>query len=392
MAVEVIMPALGLAQETGRLLRWIKVEGDRVAVGDLLMEIETDKSAVQIEASGTGFLRGVRVQPGEEVGVGTVMAWILAEAEALPAGPAAEAPAIPTPAAGDPEPVLAGDSDPVGSAGGELSTVAAATRPAASPLARRLAAERGIELAAGGGGGPDGAYLAADLATAEPAKGQPSASRRRMAAHTTQVWVSTPHFYLSRDVRARRLRDWLAALRRRTGLAVTYTDLLIRTVGAAVKKHPEMGGYWASGEIRHRSSVHVGLAIATPGGLLLGTVRDVDQLELAKLVEARSQLVQRAQAGRLLGSDLEGAILTISNLGMFGVDRFGAVLTDGQSSLLAVGRIRDEVVPVDGRPAVEPVLSLTLSCDHRVLDGAQAAPFLNEVTEYLEEPELLLDD
>jgi pyruvate dehydrogenase E2 component (dihydrolipoamide acetyltransferase) len=152
-----------------------------------------------------------------------------------------------------------------------------------------------------------------------------------------------------------------------------------------------MSDYWADGEIRHREGVHVALAIASPHGLLLATVNDADNLGLTQLVAARRSVVERAQAGKLSGADLEGASITISNLGMFGVDRFEAVLAEGQSSLLAVGRIRDEVVPVDGRPAVEPVLSLTLSCDHRVLDGAEAAPFLTTLVEYLEEPALLLD-
>ncbi len=384
------MPALGLAQETGRLLRWIKQEGDEVSVGDLLMEIETDKSAVEIEASAKGFLRGLRVQPGEEVAVGTVMAWILAQDEEVPAAAPIPVSSSPATELAEPKPELPSPvpAKPIGP--GAMPD----DRVAASPLARKLAAERQIELTAGGGSGPGGAYVAADLAAATAATAAPvevSTARRRMALHTTQVWTTTPHFYLSRDVRARRLRGWLEALRERSGEPVTYTDLLLRTVGVALRKHPQMSDYWIDGEIRHREGVRVGLAIASPRGLLLATVRDADQLGLAELVAARRRVVERAQAGKLHGSDLEGASITISNLGMFGVDRFEAVLTEGQSSLLAVGRMRDDVVPVDGRPAVEPVLSLTLSCDHRVLDGAGAAPFLKTLVEYLEEPALLLD-
>jgi pyruvate dehydrogenase E2 component (dihydrolipoamide acetyltransferase) len=382
------MPALGLAQETGRLLRWIKQEGEAVAVGDLLMEIETDKSAVEIEASAKGFLRGIRVQPGEEVEVGTVMAWILAENEELPAQ-AANPEVGPPPAAAAPaslaEPLV---PPPVP---GEGVGPRVGDRAAASPLARKLARERQIELTPGGGSGPEGAYLAADLAAAVAPPPGLSSARRRTALHTTRVWTTTPHFYLGRDVRARRLRGWLEALRQRSGEPVTYTDLLLRTVGAALRKTPRMNDYWVEGEIRQHQGVQVGLAIATPQGLLLATVGDPDRLRLSELVAARRSVVERAQAGKLSGADLEGASITISNLGMFGVDRFEAVLAEGQSSLLAVGRIRDEVVAVDGHPSVEPVLSLTLSCDHRVVDGAEAAPFLSTLVEYLEEPALLLD-
>jgi len=383
------MPALGLAQETGRLLRWIKQEGEQVAAGDLLMEIETDKSAVEIEAPARGFLRGIRVQPGEEVEVGTVMAWILAQDEDIPVA-APTRPAEPPPAPAAP-PASSIDSEDVPPAQGELEAPGAADRAAASPLARRLAADLKFELKPGGGSGPEGAYVAADLAVGPSGPSGMSSARRRTALHTTQVWTTTPHFYLGRDVRARRLQGWLEALRQRSGEPVTYTDLLLRTVAVALARSPQMSDYWIDGDIRHREGTHVGLAIASPQGLVLGTVRGADRLRLKELVAARRGLVERAHAGRLSGADLEGASITISNLGMFGVDRFQAVLAEGQSSLLAVGRIRDEVVSVDGQPAVEPVLSLTLSCDHRVLDGAAAAPFLTTLVDYLEEPALLLD-
>lgn len=375
------MPALGLAQETGRLLRWIKAEGQVVAVGDQLMEIETDKATVEIEAAAAGVLRGVRVHPGEEVAVGTAMAWILGANESLPdfdssgdQGQPVRGPAGSEPSASAPRAELPGS---VGATPGG--------RVAASPLARRLAGERGLGLTPGGGSGPEGAYQAADLGPGSSAV-EISRGRRRMAVHATKVWSTTPHFYLSRDVRARHLRESLEAARQRTGELVTYTDLLLRAVAVALRANPQMSDYWADGETRHRQGAHVGLAIATPRGLVLATVRDPDQLGLLELAAARRELVQRAQTGRLTGLAVEGASLTISNLGMYGIDRFEAVLVDGQSSLLAVGRVRDQVVPVNGQPAIEPVMSLTLSCDHRVLDGAGAAPFLAALVEHLEAP------
>jgi len=389
MATQVIMPALGMAQDTGRLVGWLCAEGAAVTQGEPLMEIETDKSRVEVEAPATGVVAGVRVHADEEVAVGTVLGWILGPGESVPS--AASAP--PAPAAPGPTAPIAEPRTPPPTAG-----PAAADGPhrlLASPLARRLAAERGLELSGRTGTGPGGAIVVADLpATGTVAVGgaeEPGPLARQMAEHTTRVWATTPHFYLSRDVRARRLRDWLAAVRRRTGLRVSYTDLLLRVVGATLAAHPEMLRYWVGGGLRRHPAAHVGLAVSTPRGLLVVVVRDVPSLDLPQLVAAREAVVARAQAGRLRAADAEGAALTISNLGMHGIDRFQAVLPEEQSAILAVGRVRDAVVPVDGRAAVEPILSLTLSCDHRVLDGVQAAGFLGALAESLEEPALLLD-
>ncbi len=389
MATQVIMPALGMAQDTGRLVGWLRAEGSSVAQGDPLMEIETDKSRVEVEAPASGVVAGVRVHPDEEVAVGTVLAWILAPGETVPSTESTP----PTPTAPGSTARSAAPSPPL--AVGGTAAPGASQRPLASPLARRLAAERGLELAGRAGTGPGGAVVAADVTAPGPVTagsgGEPGPLARQMAEHTTRVWTTTPHFYLSRDVRARRLRDWREAVRRRSGLPVTYTDLLLRVAGKALAGHREMLGYWDGGGLRHHPAVHVGLAVSTPRGLLVVVVRDVPSLDLPQLVAAREAVVARAQAGRLRAADVEGAVLTISNLGMHGVDRFGAVLPEEQSAILAVGRVRDAVVPVDGRAAVEPILSLTLSCDHRVLDGVQAATFLGTLCESLEEPALLLD-
>ncbi|MGH7692628.1 MAG: dihydrolipoamide acetyltransferase family protein [Candidatus Dormibacteria bacterium] len=380
MAAEVIMPALGMAQETGRLLRWIRQEGEAVSRGDPLMEIETDKATVEMEAQASGVLGGVMIQPGEEVQVGAVMAWILSPGEAVPPSPAPRPPAPPASL-----PVAPTEAAQFSSAPGGPSR-----RLAASPLARRIARERGVELLPGQGSGPEGAYVASDLPGAGPAlpgvgaTAESGSARRRMALHTTRVWTSTPHFYLGRDVRARRLREELESLRRATSEAITYTDLLLRSAGQALRSHPRLLEYWAGEGVSAHSEVAVGLAIDAERGLMLASIPDPDRLSVADLARTRRQAVERAQQGRLAGSDLAPACLTLSNLGMFGVDRFQAVLSEGQSSILAVGRIVDQVVVTDGRPSVEPVMSLNLSCDHRVLDGATAAPFLNTLVELLE--------
>ncbi len=369
------MPALGMAQESGRLLRWIKRPGEQVAAGDLLMEVETDKSAVEIEATAAGVLGGVLVAEGEEVAVGTTLAWILAPGESAPERNPDEL-ASPRPPAAPPERAGPPLTAP-GPTGGRVP---------ASPLARRLAAERGVRLSPGAGTGPGGAYLAADVSVAAPGGEMP---RRGTAASTTSVWTTTPHFYLSRQVRARALGALLQTLRRELAVRVTYTDLLLRAAALGLRLHPEISGYWEGGEVRHRATTSLGLAVASPGGLLLATIPEPDVLSIAELAQARERAVARAQQGRLRGADLEPAALSLSNLGMLGVDSFAAVLAPAQSALLAVGRIRDVVVARDGRAVVEPATELTLSCDHRVLDGAVAAPFLAEVAELLEQPERL---
>ncbi|MGH7698366.1 MAG: 2-oxo acid dehydrogenase subunit E2, partial [Candidatus Dormibacteria bacterium] len=340
MATEVIMPALGMAQETGRLLRWIKREGDQVAAGELLMEIETDKSAVEIEATASGVLQGVRVHEGDEVAVGTSLAWILGPAESVPglgAGAGAMAP-----------PSLAPSPTASPGAAGARSEVQPKGRVAASPRARRQAGERGLVLVPGGGSGPGGAYLAADIGAG------PDRARRGTAASTTAVWTTTPHFYLSREVRAGALQQRLERLRQGLGVRLTYTDLLLAALAQTLAAHPRINDHWDAGQVRHRATGHLALAVAGPKGLLMVTLTEPGRLGVAELAEARRQAVARARAGRLLASDLEPASVTLSNLGMFGVDRFEAVLAEGQSCLLAVGRIREAAVAVSGRPAVEP--------------------------------------
>ncbi|HVA20744.1 MAG TPA: dihydrolipoamide acetyltransferase family protein [Candidatus Micrarchaeia archaeon] len=388
------MPALGMAQATGRLVAWLRPEGASVAAGDPLMEVETDKTRVEIEAPASGVIAGVLVGPDEEVPVGARLAWILAPGEAVPAAGSPVGASVgahaggPASAAGEAAATLPGPAPAAGASGPGRGSGA---RVAASPRARRLAAERGVDLARLEGSGPDGARVAADLARGAGAGPEISPLRRRMAEHTARVWATTPHFFLARDVRARRLVEWQTALRRRTGLPVTVTDLLLRTCAAALRSHPALRDHWEAGRVRRNRDGHLGLAVATHRGLLVVVVRDAGDLDLAQLVAARQTVIERARSGRLHAQDLEGAAFTVSNLGPQGVDRFGAVLPERQSAILAVGRVRETVVAVAGQPRVEPTLSLTLSCDHRVLDGAQGAAFLAEVVELLEEPALLLE-
>jgi pyruvate dehydrogenase E2 component (dihydrolipoamide acetyltransferase) len=374
------MPALGMNQDTGRLVTWFKQAGESVTRGETLMEVETDKAVVEVEAPASGVLGSVTAAVGDDVPVGQPVAVILAPGEEEPvrsepveAAPAVVVDAVDTgrregPAVGPPVVVDAG--------------------PGSSPRARSLAAERGIDLATVTGSGPGGAVKAVDLpaaaaapAPAAPAERPPSRIWAAMARHTQESWQEVPHFYLEREVDAGRLQSWRAAAAK-IDAAVTVTDLLVRLAAAVLPRHERVnsGG----------TDVHVGLAVAVEDGLVVPVVREAHRLSVAEITAARRDLVERAQAHRLRPEDLQGATFTLSNLGMYAVDAFSAIVDTPQAAILAVGRIRDRVVAVEGAPSVRPTLRLTLSFDHRAVDGARGAAFLTELGDLIEEPAALL--
>jgi pyruvate dehydrogenase E2 component (dihydrolipoamide acetyltransferase) len=298
----------------------------------------------------------------------------------------------------------------------------------ASPKARRLAAERGMELATLRGSGPQGAVLAGDVPplTTEPLtlpspqrgeglggpqRGEGVGAPRRgegvaapadragekvgtvwriMAERMTASWTSAPHFYLVREVNVTRLVSWLATARRQTGAHVTYTDLLVKLVAATLVLHPRVNTSWKDGALERHPEINIGLAVAVPDGLVVPVIARADTLGLKDIVARREDVVSRAQTGKLRPADIQGGVFTISNLGMYGVDAFSAIVNPPQAAIMAVGRIADRVVPVNGQPAVQPTMVLTLSCDHRALDGARAAQFLGALADLIEEPLALL--
>jgi pyruvate dehydrogenase E2 component (dihydrolipoamide acetyltransferase) len=393
MPVEVIMPMLGMAQETGKVVRWLKAEGDAVAKAEPLMEVETDKVTVEIEAPAAGTLAGVTASEGEDVPVGQVIAYVLGDGEQVPEtamsggqspgqvgnGPQAEAAsasAVARPAETDASRGLS--PGPVGNGG------SGARRALASPKARRLARERGVPIEEITGSGPYGAVQAADVqGFAAPAAQSQSAFEvssawQTMARRMGEIWREVPHFYLSREVEATRLNGWREAMRGRQGYErVTHTDLLVKIVAAALAEHPRVNG---------SSEVNVGIAVATDDALVVPVIHGADRLELRTVVERRIDVVARAREGKLRLDDVQGGTFTISNLGMFGVDSFGAIVNAPQAAILAVGRITDRVVAVDGEPAVRPTFILTLSLDHRAIDGAMGARFLDTLVSLVEEP------
>lgn len=389
------MPALGMAQETGKVLRWLKAEGEEVTKGEPLMEVETDKVTVEIEAPADGLLALLRAPEGAEVPVGQTVAVIVAPGEDVPenGGSAPAAAEAPVAAVAATAPVAV------------EAPSAPSRRRLASPKARRLAAEQGIDLdALVDGSGPHGALVAADIlaagtgpapaaAPSVPAGGELPLSRiwSIMAERTTQSWTSAPHFYLLREVDAGRLASWRGVSRQRLGRDVSVTDLLVRATAAALQAHPRVNAAWADGSIRLNSEVNVGIAVAVDDGLVVPVIHGADRIGLGGIAERREDVVTRAREGALRPEDVDRGTFTISNLGMFGVDAFNAVVNAPQAAILAVGRIVDRVVPVEGIPAVRPMMALTLSCDHRVVDGARAAQFLDALASLIEEPAGLAD-
>lgn len=402
MPFSVVMPALEMAQETGKLLAWRKKEGDCVSKGEPLLEIETDKAVVEVEAPADGVLAGIKASEGAEIPVGQTIAWIVAPGEKPPADGA------PT------------DDAPIARARSEVSKSPAApaaktTAPKISPKARRLAKELSVDLAIVHGSGPDGEILASDVqgahaGTAAPGcPGGPEVSSRSdmsrqleitttigriMAERTTQGWTTVPHFFVSRDVDATALNDYrsgvAAEIERTHSLRITHTDLLISIVARVLIKHPRLNASWTAEGILLHDHVNMGVAIAVHDGVVTGVIPSAHTASLSEIAKQRLELGERAKAGKLRPADIADATFTISNLGMYKVDQFSAIITPPQAAILAVGTIADRVVAIDGRPVVRSMMTLTLSCDHRVADGARAARFLNDLADALAQPSTLI--
>ena len=412
MAVSVVMPALEMAQETGKLVSWKKKEGEQVKKGEMLLEVETDKAVVEIEASGDGVLSGVTAKEGDVVPVGQTIAWLLKPGEAVPAGggqmqsgrkmdaaPAAAA-AVAAPAA--PEPASA--------AGARIS-----------PKARRLAREHGVDITKLRGSGQGGEILADDIlkaagnASASAAPAAPAAASARptsaptapssgpppggavssigriMAERTTQSWTTVPHFFVARDVDATALNatreKLIPSIEKSHGVKVTHTDLIVAAVSRALRQHPRMNGSWANGSITINADVNVALAMAVDDAVVTAVIKNSDRIGLGDIAKQRKELSERARANKLQPADITGATFTISNLGMFSVDAFTAIIVPPQAGILAVGAIAERVVASGGMLGVKPMVTLTLSSDHRVVDGVRAAQFLNDVVVALSEPD-----
>jgi len=388
MAISVVMPALEMAQENGKLLAWRKKEGERVNKGEPLLEIETDKAVVEIEAPGDGILAGITADVGAVIPVGETIAWLVAPGEKPPAKAVSTAPTARA------------------SSGGERPTAAtthapeqpATSAPQISPKARRLAKELGVDLTRLRGTGPEGTITTEDVQKFADAKGAAAPAEsaalsqvaRLMAERTTQSWTTVPHFFLVRDVDCSLLvetqRRLAAEVEKQNGAKLTITDLLIGVTAGVLVKHQRMNASWSGEGIRSNPEINISVAMAVKDGVVGAVVHKADALKLGEIAARRRDLTERARAGRLQPADISGGTFTISNLGMYEVDAFTAIIAAPQAAILAVGSISDRVVAVEGKPAVRPMMTLTLSSDHRVVDGARAAEFLSELAEALREP------
>jgi pyruvate dehydrogenase E2 component (dihydrolipoamide acetyltransferase) len=389
MAFSVVMPALEMAQETGKLVAWRKAEGDRVIKGEPLLEIETDKAVLEVESPADGVLAGVKAQAGAVVAVGKIIAWIVRPGETPPSEVASSGSRMQT------------ADESMHTAAPVIPTPAAAEGAQISPKARRLAKEHGVDIANLRGSGPGGEILASDVLAATESKGlsspantdveTPSSIGRLMAERTTQSWTTVPHFFVVREIDASALveaRERMgSAIQQAQGIKVTHTDFLVALVARILVKHPRMNASWSGAAIRLNQEVNIGVAMAVDDGVVATVIHNANKTDLGEIALQRRELTNRARAGRLRPSDIAGATFTISNLGMYHVDAFSAIISPPQAAILAVGSITDRVVPIDGRPAIRPMMTLTLSCDHRVVDGARAAVFLNEVAEAVRQPE-----
>lgn len=390
MAISVVMPALEMAQETGKLLSWRKKEGEHVSKGEPLLEIETDKAVVEVEALDDGILAGVTAQVGDVIPVGQTIAWIVAPGEKAPAAQAAAA--APAARASSAATAAAGAANiPV-----RISEAPSGANARISPKARRLAKEHGVDINLINGSGPEGtittedvqAFLEKGSNAAKPAEIETlSQTARLMAERTTQSWTTVPHFFVVRDVDAGELmqaRERLAPeIEKSRNVKLTLTDLLVGLVARALAKHPRMNASWTGDNVRANPEINVSVAMAVKDGVVGAVIHKADTLEMGEISIQRRDLTERARAGRLRPADVAGGTFTISNLGMYKVDAFTAIIPPPQAAILAVGGVADRVVPVNGQPGIRPMMTLTLSTDHRVADGARAAEFMNELAEMI---------
>jgi pyruvate dehydrogenase E2 component (dihydrolipoamide acetyltransferase) len=410
---QVTLPRLGQGMESGTIVRWLKSEGDQVEKGDPLYELDTEKVTQEVEADSSGTLLKILAGEGEEIEVGKAIA-VIGEpgeevAEEEPEEPETEEAPEPEPEAeekveepAEPEP----EPEPEPAARRENGG-----RVKASPLARRIARERGIDLASLSGTGPEGRIVAEDVERAEKAAAPPAAPaaapapaagevevvpltgmRKAIARRMTEAWEA-PAFQITMTAdmtAAIRLREALVARMGEGDAKPTYSDLLTKVCAVALMRHRAVNALFAGDEVHLMPTANVGFAVAVPNGLVVPVQRSCETKTIPQIANERAELVERTRGGGLRQEDLEGGTFTISNLGMYGVERFVAVLNPPQAAILAVGAIEERAVVRDGELTARPILEMTLTCDHRTVDGATASEFLRTVKQFLEEPGLAL--
>ncbi len=417
MATKVHMEALSPTMEEGQVVRWLKREGDPVAQGDILAEIETDKATMELVARGEGVLRRRLVAEGATAPVGDVIAIIAEESEDISSLEAA-VPASDASEAGGPAPQMVDEGGSPEQPAAVDGTVSRPESPAsgrvrASPVARRLALEAGVDLASLSGSGPAGRIVKRDVERAAQAGSAPQVAveapateagpemvdvpltqmRKTVARRLTESLGPVPHFFLTveadmtRALEVRRSVNEVLALQ---GVKASINDLVIKATAAALIHHPECNAWWSGDVIRRFNRVHMAVAVAVPDGLITPVVRDAHAKGLAAISREVRELAARARDKRLQPHEYTGSTFSISNLGMFGIDAFTAVINPPEAGILAVGAVQERPVIRDGQLVARPCMTMTMSCDHRVIDGAQGARFLATLKSFLEEPAAIL--
>lgn len=427
MASQIVMPKMSDTMEEGVVVKWLKREGDRVTSGDALAEIETDKAVIELEAATTGVLRKILAHEDSKVPVGQLIAVIGAEEEDI--SPLVGAPASPPRQSISPEPSAATPNPPSASLRQDATT---RERVDASPLARRMAKEAGIDIAQVQGTGPNGRVVKGDIETFLTVRHMPPPSRpipdaappvtmKTAAAHpesaaqfdsagadyTDQDLTmmrqtiarrmafsksTAPHFYVTSEVdmaQASTLRQSLNALVAEDG-KISFNDMVVKATANALRQFPGLNVSYVDHKVRQHRRVHLSLAVALDEGLITPVIRDCDRKSLGEIARESRELAERARARRLKPEEYTGGTFSISNLGMYGVEDFGAIINPPEAAILAVGTIKEQAVVVNGRVAVGQRMKITLSCDHRVVDGATAAQFLQIVKRLLEHPLTLM--
>jgi len=461
MPTKVMMEALSPTMEEGRLVKWNKNEGDAVKAGDVLAEVETDKAIMELVARGDGVLRARLVPEGATTPVGQLIGVIAALDEdiaamiagAAPAAPSAPTPSAPTPSA--PAPSAPAPSAPASSAPAPSALApAAATAPLpppaapsapgapsaaprtampamdhhaseqavhageagsrhlASPLARRMASERGLDIAQVRGSGPGGRIIKRDveeamsagaalLAGARPSAADESAAdftdlpltqiRKTIARRLAESIGPVPTFYLSAEFDLARVTDMRTAMAAiGPEFKVSVNDIILKAVAVALTRHPEVNSHWMGDKIRAHHRIHVGMAVAIPEGLITPVIFDANTKGLSQISQESRELAKRARERKLAPHEYTGATMSVSNLGMLGIDEFTAIINPPEAAILAVGAVEDKAVVVDGQIAVRKRMRVTMSCDHRVIDGALGAQFLQTLRRLIENPLMLV--
>ncbi len=414
---EVQMPRLSDTMTEGILSRWLKQEGEQIRKGDIIAEIETDKATMELEAYDAGPLTALLVAEGTTVAIGAPIAIIGGEdASATPTPPAPTPPPTPpTPEPPAPEPPAPEPTTPEPAApepAAPQSPEPATARRRASPLVRKLAHERGLDLATVTGTGPGGRIVRADIEpgvtapdhapappapvttpTAPPSQPDdeeiPLTAIRRVTARRLTESAAVPHFYLTSVVDTERLLAFRAEVNAAladSGGKVSVTDLLVRACAVALRAHPQVNSSWGGDSVVRHRQIHVGVAVATDAGLIVPVIRDADRKTVREIADDARSLAEKAHAGTLTPHEFSGGTFTISNLGMYAVDHFTAIINPPEAAILAVGAATPTPVVRDGQVVVRSILKLTMSVDHRVVDGAPAAAFLRDLKGILEEP------